>query len=252
MTAEQVEETLIKSYDEGKRSVEIEGIKVTLLSYGTSLSRKKEEDEVIVYKDLFDKKPLFFTYQILSKLSKLTIIPEAETEIREVARDVFNKFCGDNHFNKGTNSKIRLGLFYKNDLIMVAGFSKPKATYKNDEKVFKAELYRAVKDYSINVENGLKKLVDFFVHQYSIVELISHVNNEFDLVEEHLKLGFEVIEEFEEHIFWLFTETNERFSSGQLLKKGLIRQEALHQMVHPPKGYLPIKDLGGKLLSLNK
>ena len=252
MQVDQIQESIDQGYENGNRQIEVESANITLLPYGESLSKESKDNGVIIYKDLFDKKPLFFIHEVLSLLGGIETVSGSETDIKEIPRDVFDSFCNEYHFSRGTNSKIRYGLFYKDELVMVAGFSKPKKTYKNDEKIITAELYRVVKNYGVIVEKGLEKLIEFFIKEFDIKELRATIDNEFDEIKPFIDLKFKLKEEISPSFSWLHVETNERFSSGQLIKKNLLRKENLNQMVHPPKGYLPIQNMGHKEIRLVK
>lgn len=251
MNKKSLRQQIDSAFREGIHELNINKTEVFLLPYGKSLSREVDNSAVIIYEDLYIKHPGFFVHEILKNLDKLNKLDVSRTEVKELCKADFEAFCAGNHFKKGTNSKLMYGLYINDFLILVAGFSKPKTTYLNHKKVFKAELYRVVKENSIEVKGGLKKLIKTFVEKQQVTELEAFVSNEFEYTDDYLEAGFTVKEEYKPEYRWLFTETNERFSTGQLVKKGLLRREALEQMIHPPKGYLPIKDKGGKLLKLS-
>jgi len=246
--------SLIKSFQsafsEGNKTLQVSGLTVKLLPFGQSFSGEINEDVVVVHEDLFRDNPSFFANYVLRKLGQVNSIDAEKTTIKEVSKLDFEDFCRSYHFKKGTNPKIRLGLFVGERLMLVAGFSKPKVYYQNDQKCFRAELYRVVSYPSLKIIGGVKKLVDFFVEEYMVSELSTFVANEFEELDGLLNAGMDVEENFDPVFEWLHIESNDRFSTGQLLKKGLIRNESITEMVHPPKGYLPIRGVGGKRLLL--
>lgn len=247
-----VQEKIDLGFKEGKKQIELGGTTLHLLPFGQSFKGISSQDEFVIYNDLYLKQPNFFTDQVLKRTGNINEVDASKAKVKEISKDIFEAFCSQNHFKKGTNSKLRYGLFLDDRLLIVAGFSKPKKAYQNDRKILKADLYRVVFRNTTVVTNGLTKLVNYFMNNYGVTELTASVSNEFENISDYLNTGFKIKKEYKPGFHWLFEETNERFSTGQLLKKGLIREESLERMVHPPKGYLPISDMGSKEMVLTQ
>lgn len=91
------------------------------------------------------------------------------------------QFLNKNHIHGYIRSKIKLGLFYKNELVSLMIFRKIKNEY---------ELIRFCSKLNINIINGANKLFKYFIDIYKPNIIITYVNRTWSQGNLYKKLGF--------------------------------------------------------------
>jgi len=94
--------------------------------------------------------------------------------IKNVSSFDYSLFLVDNHIQTSISSKIKLGLYYNNQLIMLLSFSKPRFNKK-----YEYELIRSVTKINHTVIGGFNKLLSYFIKQYNPTSIISYVNRRY-------------------------------------------------------------------------
>ena len=84
--------------------------------------------------------------------------------VKELSFDQKKNFLENNHIQGNDVSFKNIGLFYKDDLISVMTFCKPRLALgmKNDNKLNKIELSRFCSKINYNIIGGFEKLLNFF------------------------------------------------------------------------------------------
>ena len=122
---------------------------------------------------------------ILNKLNVCkTKIYARNCLIEEIDNNVYKDFCNENHLQGFSNAKIRLGLFYQNELIFVMSFSKSRY-----DKKFEYELIRLCSKKYFTIIGGASKLLSYFIKKYSN-SLVSYCDLRYSNGEVYKKLGF--------------------------------------------------------------
>jgi predicted nucleic acid-binding Zn-ribbon protein len=99
---------------------------------------------------------------IMSKLGKIeNIIFARKTEIREVDSDSSRIFLNKNHIQGEINSSVRLGLFYKNELVSI--FTAGKSRFN---KNYDYEIHRFCNKLNTGTIGGFSKLLKHFTDNY--------------------------------------------------------------------------------------
>ena len=98
-----------------------------------------------------------------------------------------NDFIKQNHLQGMANSKIKIGLFYEEKLVMVMTFRKPR--FNNQ---YEYELIRMCSKKNNIIIGGAKKLLNFFEKEYKPKSIISYGNRRWTNINDNIydKLGF--------------------------------------------------------------
>lgn len=148
----------------------------------------KDKDYHKIKSDLAIKNNIFlyhiFEYEWTDKVKKDIIISQINNflgntskifarkcEIREVSYTDSNTFLNENHLQGGDNSKVRLGLYYNNELVSLMTFGKPRFN-----KNFEWELFRFCNKKYTSVVGGASKLFKYFVNTYKPKSMLSYSN----------------------------------------------------------------------------
>jgi len=89
-----------------------------------------------------------------------------DCKVKEITQEEYKDFLEQNHIQGSVNSNLRLGLFYNNELVQIAGWGKSR--FKSDE----LELHRMATKNFTQVIGGFSKLIKHsgLKHFYSYVD----------------------------------------------------------------------------------
>ena len=175
----------------------------------------------------FDKK------DILKSLikSKLNIfdkkIGARECYIKEIKNKEYQDFCNENHLQGEAGARIKLGLFYKEELIQIMSFGSPRFADN-----YEWEIIRECSKLGYFIVGGKQKLWSYFVKNYNPKSVISYCDFGKFNGDSYKKLGFKYIRLNKPGFVW-YDENN---------KEVFWRNPYKHQEMK--KRYLQIFDCG--------
>lgn len=111
------------------------------------------------------------------------IIYARKCDIKLVNTEEEKMFINENHLQGYVSSKICVGLYYKDELISIMSFGKPRYN-----KHYQYELLRYCSKY--NVIGGAKKLFSFFIKTYKPENILSYCDLSKFSGDVYIKLGF--------------------------------------------------------------
>ena len=103
--------------------------------------------------------------------------------VKEIDRNTAAKFINEYHLLGYTNDKIRIGLYYKDELVSVMTFGRPRYNRK-----YEYELVRYCSGW--NVVGGAEKLFDYFLKQYDPQSIVSYCDKSKFRGDIYTSLGF--------------------------------------------------------------
>jgi hypothetical protein len=191
--------------------------------------------------------------QILNQLNNLLLLNDNKIyarhcEIREVSNIDKTSFLEKNHLQGDDVSSIKLGLYYKDELVSIMTFVKPRFNKK-----YQWELSRFCSKAGCNVVGGASKLFKHFIREYNPDTIISYSNNAHTKGELYKMLQFEMISISNPNYIWY--KSGQVLSRYQCQKHKLLEQgyignseiEIMHNL-----GYYRIFDCGNKVWLWNK
>lgn len=106
----------------------------------------------------------------------LTKIGARSCQIKMIAAKEAREFLTLHHSDGYANSKIKLGLFHKDELVQVMTFSKPRLGLrgKSDDVSTQWELVRMASKQGVLVQGGASKLFKHFLKQYKPEKVVSY------------------------------------------------------------------------------
>ena len=116
-----------------------------------------------------------------------------KTLVKEVSPKETKLFLDENHIQGNVNSKIKLGLYYNNELVSLMTFGnlrKVLGNKKNDNEYNSYELLRFCNKLNTNVIGGADKLLKHFVFNYNPNKIISYADRRWSQGKLYEKLGF--------------------------------------------------------------
>lgn len=182
-----------------------------------------------------------------SKMNKSFRIFARKTIIKEISSSVAREFCIENHLQGYSNSSIRLGLFYNEELVSVMTFAKPRYSKK-----YEYELIRFCTKTGLNIVGGASKLLKYFERTYNPKSLISYANRRWSQGGVYEKLGFEFSHNTEPGYFYFLEKEYKllgrtEFQKHKLKKFESYSEERTESEIMFLEGYRRIWDCGNKV-----
>jgi hypothetical protein len=116
--------------------------------------------------------------------------------IKEISASDKNKFLNQYHIQGEDKSKVKLGLFYKDELIAVMTFGKSRLN-----KHYEWELIRYATKYK--VIGGAGRLLKYFEREYKPKSIITYADRRFSQGNMYNKLGFNLDHVSQPNYVWI-------------------------------------------------
>ena len=149
-------------------------------------------------------------------------------QIKELKNIEYQNFCNKNHLQGERGAKVKLGLFYENELVQIMSFGVPIFTEK-----YEWEIVRECSKSNYLIIGGKEKLWSYFVKNYSPKSVISYCDFSKFNGNSYLKLDFKKIR-LNKPGFWWY---------NHLEGKVYWRNPYKHQEMKK-KGYYKLYDAG--------
>lgn len=123
------------------------------------------------------------------KLTKNKIFAR-KCKIKEINSKQYSEFCLNNHIQGKSPSSIKLGLFYKDELVACMGFSNLRINLGNKKSNNQYELVRYCNLKYTNIIGGASKLLKYFEKKYKPELIISYADRDYSQGNLYNVLGF--------------------------------------------------------------
>ena len=152
--------------------------------------------------------------------------------IKEV--DDSKLFLETNHLQGFTISKIKLGLFYNNELVSLMTFGKQRKSMGSKSKENVYEMLRFCNKLNTSVIGGADKLFKYFINAYKPVEVISYADRSWSQGDLYYKLGFLLIHKTEPNYYYVvdgFRKHRFNFRKDKLVREGYDKSKSEHEIM---------------------
>ena len=172
--------------------------------------------------------------------SKLSIFEKKifarKCQIKELNNQAYQDFCNKNHLQGECGAKIKLGLFFKEELVQIMSFGVPRFTNE-----FEYEIIRECSKQGYIIFGGKEKLWSYFIKNYNPNSVISYCDFSKFTGNSYLKLGFKKERLNKPGFVWWDSKINQIFWRNPYKHKDM-----------KEKGYLKIYDAGQLVFIWNK
>jgi hypothetical protein len=183
--------------------------------------QEKNVDLIHVFEDEWLFKKEIVESIIKNRLGKLDDNIFAEKcEIKEIDSNTCKDFLINNHIQGNVNSKIKIGLYYKNDLVSVMTFSKGRIVVGGKNNEWK--LTRFCNKINVNVIGGASKLFNYFLKTYSPTKIISYSDIRLFNGSLYEKLGFKRKSQSKPNYWYVIN--NQRYHRFNFRKSILVKE----------------------------
>lgn len=155
---------------------------------------------------------------IKNKLGLSKKIYARKCELREVPREKAMEFLESNHLQGALGSIMRLGLYYKGDLVSLMTFGKPRFNNKVEW-----ELLRFCNILDYNVVGAASKLLKYFERNYKPKNLLSYANLRWSGGNLYKILGFTCIGISSPSV-WYFKDGTEKIENRLKFQKHKLKR----------------------------
>lgn len=170
-------------------------------------------------------------------------------ELREIDNKTYRDFCEANHLQNYTPASVRVGLFYKGELVQIESFG--KARYKRCEW----ELIRECSKCGYYVVGGKSRLLKYFDDTYKPTSLVSYCEKNKFSGQSYIKCGFELVSESNPGYYYYKDDckySRVKFQKYKLAKILPIFDESLSETANMlNNGYEKIYDYGNYVFVKN-
>jgi len=181
------------------------------------------------------------------------VVYARKTKVKEISTKEAKDFCEVNHLQGYAGSRIKLGLFYNEDLISVMTFAKPslsKGQKSKKEGVW--ELSRFCSKINYSVVGGASKLLTFFKKNYIWHELFSYADRRWSVGNVYKNIGFNSAGEVASNYWYFVPGSLKRIHRFALRKQPNESKEVTEWELRKAQGYNRIWDCGNLKYVMHK
>jgi hypothetical protein len=148
-------------------------------------------------------------------------------------------FLEENHIQGSDKSSIKIGLFYKNELVSIMTFDKFEGRKKLPD--YEWNLSRFCNKKGMNIQGGASKLLSFFIKNWKTLRIISYADNDWSDGNLYSQLGFKLVSISNPD--YKYIEKGRRLHKSNF-KKSLLKTELTESSHTAKMGILRIWDCG--------
>lgn len=113
--------------------------------------------------------------------------------VKEIDASTYTDFCLDNHIQGNRPAKVKLGLYYKDELVQIASFGSARNYTSTSKDVYEWEWIRGACLKSTMIIGGTAKLFKYFIETYNPRNVMAYCDWNLFNGTSYERLGFEFI-----------------------------------------------------------
>lgn len=213
----------------------------------TDLSEKIDINLIQIFENEWIQNKPIWKSVIANKIGINHRIYARKCSIKEISSKDSKTFLDNNHIQRNTNAKVKLGLFHGEDLMSVMTFSKSRYNKK-----IEWELIRFSSLKGVTVVGGASKLLKYFELNYKPKSIISYANRRWSDGNLYDKLGFS-FSHFTKPNYFYFHNNNGELESRQKYMKHKLRSldnysdNKTEYEIMKENGFMKIYDSGNRV-----
>jgi len=160
----------------------------------TDEANKNNIKLVHIYEDDWIYKQDIVKSRILNLLGKSNKIYARKCVIKEITDNILiRNFLEKNHLQSFVGSKVKLGLFYNNELVSLMTFGSLRKSMGKKSNKNSYEMLRFCNKLNTRVIGGASRLFKYFVKNYNPEEIISYADRSWPNEKLYEKLNFKIV-----------------------------------------------------------
>ena len=203
----------------------------------TELCEKQGIQLIHIWEDDWIYKENIVRSMILNKLGKTpNKIYGRKTIIKKVSdNNIVREFLETNHIQGFIGSKIKLGLYYNDELVSLMTFGKLRvAMGKKLTNEGEYELLRYCNKLNTNIIGGASKLFKYFINKYHPKEITTYADRSHSNGNLYKQLGFKFVSKTKPNYYYIIDGIrHHRFNyrKDKLIKEGFDPNKTEHQIM---------------------
>ncbi len=151
-----------------------------------------------VFEDWWVARPAVVKSKIHSIFGKSNRLFARKCKVLKINKLEANAFLDKHHIYGAVQSKLSLGLFYKNELVAVCSF----AHFRNLRAGKSGELLRFSNKNNFTVVGGLSKMLKAYSKMKTVDNIMTYSDNDWGSSKGFEKIGFQEVENKEVQVFF--------------------------------------------------
>lgn len=178
----------------------------------------KHSQHALLPLDYIVSEPVKTSAAILSRLGLNERIFARNCEVKKAEKEKAETFLNKHHLMNATQSAYNYGLFYKNELVAIASFSKGRKMNRLPSDKRSYELIRFCCRYGTTITGGLTKLLKHFSEEKGAGDIMTYVDKQWSDGSAFVKAGFKKQGETEANYFLIERKIFKRiyFRTGEV------------------------------------
>ncbi len=208
----------------------------------SDLCLKKGIQLIYIWEDDWINKQDIVKSILMNKLGKTSNkIFARKCEIKEINNnEIIRYFLNSNHIQGFIGSKIKIGLFYNDELISLMTFRKLRKNmnYKSEKDVY--EMLRFCNKLDIIIIGGASKLFKYFIKKYEPLKVITYADRSFSNGNLYEQIGFDKIYYIKPNYYYILNHKRIyrfNFRKKVLVKEGYDSNKTEHEIMLERKIY---------------
>jgi hypothetical protein len=220
------------------------------------VSAKNQNIKLInIFEDEINLKPELVRGRLMSILGiNQERIYARKCEIREVGKEETSHFLLNNHMQGACGSSVKLGLYFKGELISIMTFGNLRKNMGNTKKEGHWELIRFCNKVGYSVPGGGSRLLKKFIETYNPKKIVSYCDMRWSDGDFYKKIGFE-LDGISKPNYWYFKSSKGRENRFNYRKDVLVKQgyskEKSESTIMRERGFARIYDCGNMRFVMN-
>jgi hypothetical protein len=184
----------------------------------------------IIWEDQWQRQPKAVESRIVSLLQKSKRIHARETKIEAITKPELQEFLTEHHVSEPMNSKYKLGLFHKNNLVAVSAFGKSCPIDLTHRKVLSIELIRFCNLSGATVVGGMSKMMKHALKLSGAEDIMTYADLDWSTTGTYELLGFKETGRHEPLTYWVDLDTwqrqkaaNSEGRNAQIVNRGSVK-----------------------------
>lgn len=152
-----------------------------------------------------------------------SVVYARKCQVKEVSNAAAREFLSQNHRQGAANSPVRLGLYYKDELVSLMTFGKMRGTIGTGKEDLSDcwELVRFCSKLNTSVVGGASKLFKHFIELYQPKQIRSFSDRAHTRGNLYRQLGFVEVRRSEANYVWVDAKTDKAYHRVNAQKKNL-------------------------------
>ena len=159
------------------------------------LTKEKNRRIIFLFEKDWNENRTLLENRVLSLWKIRNRIHGRACKIQKISKELSNNFLKDNHSLGSSAAFYRYGLFYKDELKAVAGFSKPMIMTYEVIPYYSYVWERYASSSDCTVIGGMGKLLKAFIEETGAKHIMTYADKNWGNGDAFLKLGFKEVEE---------------------------------------------------------